>query len=266
MRHVLNCISSTSHSTDALANLLVSISNFSSESIESSELVVRNRALEFLQPIVVHDDLGIALSACTAICTLAAEKKFFELVDRSDALPCVQDVLRSITPGSLRAASQWSASDIQSLSTMMNGDAHPAVQLCALHSIGESFHLEHNQKMFSTVNMVSTFRNLASSPDPFVYAAVVYLLRIIHMPVPNYRATKIEGTSDKNKIPVSDWTVEMVCQWVRLWIISLIVMRLTRLRLGASRSGYTATFLETVLSMAKCYSASPTTYWSRTKL
>jgi hypothetical protein len=219
VRHVLNCISSTSHSTDALGNMLVTISNFASENIECAELVVKNRALEFLQPIVVHDDLLIALSACSGICTLAAEKKFFELVDRSDALPCVQDVLRSITPGSLRAVSQWSASDIQSLSTMMNGDANPAVQLCALHMIGKSFHLEHNQIAFSTVNMVNLFRNLASSPDPFVYAAVVYLLRIIHMPVPNYRATKIEGTSDKNKIPVSDWTVEMVCQWVRSTLI-----------------------------------------------
>jgi hypothetical protein len=217
VKHVLNCISSTSHSTDALANLLVSVKNFSTQSIEYAELVVRNRALEFLQPIVVHDDLGIALSASCGICTLAAEKKFFELVDRSEALPCVQDVLRSITPGTLRAGAQWSTSDIHSLSAMMNGDAHPAVQLCALHCIGESFHQEHNQIMFSTVNMISLFRNLASSPDPFVYAAVVYLLRILHMPVPNYRAIKIEGSSDKNKIPVSDWTVEMVCQWVRLW-------------------------------------------------
>jgi hypothetical protein len=213
---VLNCISSTSHSIDALGNLLVTISNFASESLDCANLVVQNRALEFLQPIVVHDDLLIALSACSGICTLAAEKKFFEIVDRSDALPVVQDVLRSITPGSLRATSQWSASDIQSLATMMNGDAHPAVQLCALHMIGKSFHLERNQLTFSTVNMVNLFRNLASSPDPFVYAAVVYLLRTLHMPVPNYRITKVEGSSDKNKIPVCDWSVEMVCQWVRV--------------------------------------------------
>lgn len=213
---LLNCISSTSHSVDALGHLLTAVTNFASLNLECANLVVQNRALEFLQPIVVHDDLNIALAACTGICTLAAEKKFFEIVDRSDALPCVQDVLRSITPGSLRATSSWSASDIQSLATMMNGDAHPAVQLCALHSIGESFHLEHNQIMFTTVNMVNLFRNLASSPDPFVYAAVVYLLRTLHMPVPNYRATKVEGTGDKNKIPVSDWSVEMVCQWVRI--------------------------------------------------
>ena len=229
VKHVLNCISSTSHSVDTLGNLLVSVSNFAGESLECANLVVQNRALEFLQPIVVHDDLLIALSACSGICTLAAEKKFFEIVDRSDALPCVQDVLRSITPGSLRATSQWSASDIQSLATMMNGDAHPAVQLCALHMIGKSFHMEHNQTMFSTVNMVNLFRNLASSPDPFVYAAVVFLLRTIHMPVPNYRATKVEGTGDKNKIPVSDWSVEMVCQWVsRTSIASCASMHVLR--------------------------------------
>ena len=211
---VLNCISSTSHSNDALQNLLVTISNFSSESIACAELVVSNRALEFLQPVVLHDDLLIALAACSGICTLAVEKKFFEIVDRSEVLPVVQDVLRTITPGSLRAVSQWSASDLQSLATMMSADAHPAVQLCALHMIGKSFHMESNRTLFSTVNIVNLFRLLAASPDPFVYAATVYLMRMLHVPVPNYRASKVEGTGDKNKIPVSEWSVEMVCQWV----------------------------------------------------
>lgn len=214
VRQVLNCISSTSHSNDALQNLLVTISNFSSMGLACAELVVSNRALEFLQPVVLHDDLLIALAACSGICTLAAEKKFFELVDRSEALPVVQDVLRTITPGSLHTMSQYSNSDLQSLSTMMSADAHPAVQLSALHDIGTSFHMESNRALFSTVNIVNLFRLLAASPDPFVFAATVYLMRMISIPVPNYRATKVEGTSDKNKIPVSEWSVEMVCQWV----------------------------------------------------
>jgi len=211
---VLNCISSTSHSNDALQNLLVTISNFS-KVLDFAELVVSNRALEFLQPVVLHDDLLIALAACGGICTLAAEKQFFALVDRSEALPVVLDVFRTITPGSLYAMSQWSSTDLQSLATMMSADAHPAVQLCALHNIGKSFHMESNRTLFSTVNIVNLFRTLAASPDPFVYAAVVYLMRKIHIPVPNYRAIKGEGTTDKNKIPASDWSVEMVCQWVR---------------------------------------------------
>jgi len=215
VKHTLNCISSTSHSNDALQNLLVTISNFSSENLTCAELVVSNRALEFLQPVVLHDDLLISLAACSGICTLAAEKKFFELVDKSDALPVVLDVLRTITPGSLHAMSQWSSSDLQSLANMMSPDQNPAVQLCALHMIGKSFHMEQNRTLFSTMNMMNLFRTLSASPEPFVFAAVVYLMRMIHMPVPNYRATKVEGSSDKNKIPVSDWSVEMVCQWVR---------------------------------------------------
>jgi hypothetical protein len=222
VRHVLNCISSTSHSTDALGNMLVTISNFASENIECAELVVKNRALEFLQPIVVHDDLLIALSACSGICTLAAEKKFFELVDRSDALICVVNKLRSITPGTLRAVSQWSTVDIKSLAVMMNADAHPAVQLCALHMIGRSFHLEQNQAMFSTVDMVKLFKNLAVSPDPFVYAAVVYLMRVIHIPVPDYCASRVGSAFDKSSIPVSDWSVDMVCQWVSAWYLDFV--------------------------------------------
>ena len=124
-------------------------------------------------------------------------------------------MLRTITPGSLHAMSQWSTSDLQSLANMMSPDANPAVQLCALQMIGKSFHMESNRALFSTVNIVNLFRSLAASPDPFVFAAVVYLMRMIHIPVPNYRATKVEGTGDKNKIPVSEWSVEMVCQWVR---------------------------------------------------
>ncbi len=214
VKFILNCISSTSHVNEALVNFLSCITNISSQNLTFAELVVRERALEFLQPVVLHDNQDIALEACGSICTLAAEKKFFELVDRSEALPVVQDVLRTITPGSLHAMSQWSSSDLQSLANMMSADAHPAVQLCALHMIGQSFHIEHNRTLFSTVNIVNLFKTLAASPDPFVFAAVVYLMRKIHIPVPNYRATKIEGTSDKNKIAVSEWSVEMVCQWV----------------------------------------------------
>jgi hypothetical protein len=215
VKHVLSCISSTSHSVDALGNLLNSVSNFARESFECASLVVHNRALEFLQPIVVHDDLLIALSACSGICTLAAEKKFFEIVDRSDALTVVQDVLRTITPGCLCAIFFFSTRDIQTLATMMHVDCHPTVQLCALHMIGKSFHLKPNQIAFSTAVLINLFRNLLSSPDPFVYAAAVYLMRKIHMPVPNYRSVRVEGTYDKNKVPVTSWSVDMVCQWVR---------------------------------------------------
>jgi hypothetical protein len=65
---------------------------------------------------------------------------------------------------------------------MMNGDALPAVQLCTLHMIGKLFHLEQNQIAFS---------------------AVVYLLRIVHMPVPIYRATKIEGLATRTRFPLA---------------------------------------------------------------
>ena len=215
VKHILNCISSTSHANDALVNFLSCMTNISCQNLTFAELVVRERALEFLQPVVLHDIQDIALEACASICTLAAEKKFFELVDRSEALPVVLDVLRTITPGTLHAMSQWSSSDLQSLANMMSPDAHPAVQLCALQMIAQSFHIEQNRALFSTVNIVNLFRSLAASPDPFVFAAVVYLMRMIHIPVPNYRATKVEGTGDKNKIPVSEWSVEMVCQWVR---------------------------------------------------
>jgi len=215
VKHVLNCITSTSHSNDVLQNFLFTISNFSSESLTCAELVVNYRALEFLQPVVLHDDLLISLAACSVICTLAAEKKFFLIVDRCEVLPVIEDVLRIITPGTLHDMSQWSTVGIQRVAFMMSVDAHPAVQLCALHMIGKSFHMETNRVLFSTANIVNLFRTLAASPDPFVFAAAAYLMRMIHIPVPNYRATKVEGTGDKQKIPVSDWSVDMVCQWVR---------------------------------------------------
>jgi hypothetical protein len=210
IKYVLNCISSTSHSNDVLVNLVNSVMNFSSENLMCAQLVVQNRALEFLQPLVVNDDPIVALLACGCICTLAAEKKFSELVDRCQVLPFVQDVLRSIAPGSLQVMSTWNAQSKQNVVNMMNGDAHPAVQLCALHMIGITFHIEQNLSDFSTVKMLNLFRNIASSPDPFVYAAAVYLMRMLRLPVPYYRAIKIEGSKD-----VIEWSVEKVCKWVR---------------------------------------------------
>jgi len=214
IQHLLSCVSSTSHTNEALQNLLVAISNFSSQSLTCAELVVSSRALFLLQPVVLHDDLLICLAACNCICTLAAEKKFCELVDRSEALPVVQRALRTITPGLLHSTAQWSSSDFQRLANMMSPDTHPAVQLCALHMIGQSFHLEQNRILFSKVNASNLFRSLASSRDPFVYSAAIHLMRMIHLAVPNYR-DKFEDEGDSNKIPVSEWSVDRVCQWVR---------------------------------------------------
>jgi hypothetical protein len=194
---------------------VLTIGNFSRESLTFAELVVGNLALDLLQPVVLCDDSLTSLAACSVICTLAVEKKFFEIVDRSEALPVVTDGLRCITPGALRDTSQWSDSGLQCVATMMNVDAHPAVQLCALHMIGKSVHTETNLALFSTANFIALFKTLARSPDPFVYAAVIYLMRMIHFPYPNYRALRIEGTSDYLKIPVSEWSVDMVCEWVR---------------------------------------------------
>lgn len=224
---MLLCIQSTAHSIDALRNFLEAMRTFSSQTLSFAELVVRNQALSFLQAVCVHDDLSIALAACSCICTLAAEKQFADVVYHSEAILVVQDILRSITPGSLYDDTQLSPSDMKALLTMMSPGLHPALHLCALHMVAKSFRTERDAsynwiaaplqgavKVVSTVFYMNSFRSLALSVDPFVYSAAIYILRLLHMPVPNYRPSKVDGTGNAGKIPVQEWSVEMVLQWV----------------------------------------------------
>jgi hypothetical protein len=150
IKHILDAISSTSHDNNTLLSLLNFISNIAAFDDVYILKIAEESGLELLQPVVLHDDPRISLYACVAVASIACLKDCAELVEKSQSLPVVENVLRAITPGSLLNDLQWSSADSKFLVRMMSADAGVAVQLTALHYIASSFHLEKSVEFFNT--------------------------------------------------------------------------------------------------------------------
>ena len=163
IKHILDAISSTSHDNVTLLNLVTCISNIAAFDDAYILRIAEESGLELLQPVVLHDDVKISLYACGAVASIACLKDCAELVEKSQSLPVVENVLRAITPGSLLNDLQWSSTDSKFLLRMMSADAGVAVQLTALHYIASSFHLEKSVEFFNTP--ICHVRTLAPPPD-----------------------------------------------------------------------------------------------------
>jgi hypothetical protein len=150
VKQILDAISSTSHDNTTLLNLVTCISNIAAFDDAYILRIAEESGLELLQPVVLHDDVKISLRACRAVASIACLKDCAELVEKSQSLLVVENVLRSVTPGTLLNESQWSNSDSKMLLRMMSADAGVAVQLTALQSIGSSFHQQQNVEFFNT--------------------------------------------------------------------------------------------------------------------
>ena len=150
IKQTLDAISSTSHDNVTLLSLLTFISNIAAFDDAYILKIAEESGLELLQPVVLHDDPRISRYACVAVASIASLKDCAELVEKSQSLPVVENVLRAITPGSLLNDLQWSSADSKFLLRMMSADAGVAVQLTALHYIASSFHLEKSVEFFNT--------------------------------------------------------------------------------------------------------------------
>ena len=150
VKQILDAISSTSHDNSTLLDLVTCISNIAAFDDGYIMRIAEESGLELLQPVVLHDDPRISLLACVAVASIACLKDCAELVEKSQSLPVVENVLRAITPGSLAINSNWSTSDSKIMLRMMSADAGVAVQLTALHNIASSFHEEHSVEFFNT--------------------------------------------------------------------------------------------------------------------
>jgi hypothetical protein len=150
VKQILDAISSTSHDNTTIVSLLTCISNIAAFDDGYIMRIAEESGLELLQPVVLHDDPRISLLACVAVASIACLKDCAELVEKSQSLPVVENVLRAITPGSLVIKCNWSISDSKILLRMMSADAGVAVQLTALHYIASSFHEEHSVEFFNT--------------------------------------------------------------------------------------------------------------------
>jgi hypothetical protein len=150
VKQILDAISSTSHDNSTLLSLLTCISNIAAFDDAYIMRLAEEGGLELLQPVALHDDPRISLSACVAVASIACLKDCAELVEKSQSLPVVENILRAITPGSLQNDFQWSNADSKFLLRMMSADAGAAVQLTALQYIASSFHLQKSVEFFNT--------------------------------------------------------------------------------------------------------------------
>ena len=150
VKQILDAISSTSHDNVTLLDLVACISSIAAFDDAYIMRIAEESGLELLQPVVLHDDPRISLLACVAVSSVACLKDCAELVEKSQSLPVVENVLRAITPGSLVIKINWSSSDSKNMLRMMSADAGVAVQLTALQLIASSFHEEHSVEFFNT--------------------------------------------------------------------------------------------------------------------
>ena len=200
VKQILDAISSTSHDNSTLLNLVTCISNIAAFDDSYIMRIAEESGLELLQPVVLHDDSRISLAACNAVASIACLKDCAELVEKSQSLPVVENVLRAITPGSLCDDIQWSNADTKIVLRMMSADAGVAVQLTALHGIASSFHMEKSVEFFNTpICHVHSLR----VPYHCHFHAFTLFLRVLfeHAPVPlTLLCTRLLSSSCVNSI------------------------------------------------------------------
>ena len=101
VKQILDAISSTPHDNSTLLNLVTCISNIAALDDSYIMRIAEESGLELLQPVVLRDDSRISLAACNGVASIACLKDCAELVEKSQSLPAVENVLRAITPSSL---------------------------------------------------------------------------------------------------------------------------------------------------------------------
>jgi hypothetical protein len=214
---VLDALSSTSHNHLTLVYLLISLGNTISSGPEFGKYLADNHALDFLQPAVLNTSPTLAVLSSMCVGMLAIQRDLAEVVDRSDALQLVQDVLRAITPGTvdLPGVAVLYQSDVQMMKLLIAGDSHPACQLAGLHMIAVYLPLKKNVEILSMPEVVTALRVCANSSDAFVYAASIYVLRRLNFAVPNYRdISRSRNDENSNVSDPSSWSIDQVCKWV----------------------------------------------------
>lgn len=190
---IIDTVSSLSHDDDCVLKMIVALSNFSQTGSVYSYFMVQKKALDFLQPCILHTDEGISGWACKCIATLACNPDLGNDIEKSDVLPVVESFWRSRVPGKFRSALSYDVNDVPIMLKMISKDAHSSVQLTGLHSIAAALHLEGNKTLFGHQQFISLYRSCANSRDAFVYIAAVSILREYELAIPNFTLSKADA-------------------------------------------------------------------------
>jgi hypothetical protein len=190
---IIDAVSSLSHDDACVLKMINALSNFSQTGSMYSYFMVQKKALDFLQPCILHTDEGISGRACKFIAILACNPDLGNDVEKSEVLPVVESFWRSRVPGKFRSASQYDVNDVPIMLKMISKDAHSSVQLTGLHTIAATLHLAGNKTLFGHQQFISLYRSCANSRDAFVYIAAVSILREYELAIPNFTLSKADA-------------------------------------------------------------------------
>jgi hypothetical protein len=212
---LIDAISNMCHDEASLKRLLVIMINFAQGDASHAESLIRMKALEFLQPTLVHSSLAVACESACLISVLACVPGFEQELEQSDVLPVLETHWRMRVPGHIKSDSRFDNNDLPPLIQMLSKDAHPAIQLTALHTIASVMHNPHNRRLFAeNQRFVAFFRECASSRDAFVYIASIFLLEQCGLPLPCFTLSKSDASLEMADVPVRQWSIDHVCAWV----------------------------------------------------
>ena len=212
---LVDAISSMCHDEASLKRLLVIMTNFAQGDASHAESLIRMKALEFLQPALMHSSLEVACESACLISVLACVSGFEQEVEQSDVLPVLETHWRMRVPGHIKSDARFDNNDLPPLIQMLSKDSHPAVQLTALHTIASLMHNPHNRRLFvENQRFVAFFRECASSRDAFVYIAAIFLLEQCGLPLPCFSLSKSDAALEMADVPVKQWSIDHVCAWV----------------------------------------------------
>jgi hypothetical protein len=212
---LIDAISNMCHDEASLQRMLVIMINFAQGDDSHAASLIPMKALEFLQPTLVHSSLAVACKSAELISVLACVPGFEQEVEQSDVLPVLETHWRMRVPGHIKSDSRFDNNDLPPLIRMLSKDSHPAVQLTALHTIASVMHVPHNRRLFvENQRFVALFRECASSRDAFVYMASIFLLEQCGLPLPCFSLSKSDAALEMTEVPVRQWSIDHVCAWV----------------------------------------------------
>ena len=192
---LLGALSSTVHDDETMLHLISSVGNCcdSSSAVGSwlPQVLLGKGALNELQPAVLSNNPAVGLDASFTITALALRKDAAEVLEASNAIAVIQDMLRTIAPGTVEMPHlRWGSNDAPGLCARLSADAHPVVQLSCLHSVSATLGNASNRRVIGGPIISAAVRAVAATQDPFVFGATMYILRILGMPLPTYRAVR----------------------------------------------------------------------------
>ena len=192
---LLGALSSTVHDDETMLHLISSIGNCCDSSSAAGswlpQLVLEKGALNELQPAVLSNNPAVGLDSSFTITALALQKDAAEALESSNAIGVIQDMLRTISPGTVQMPHlKWGPNDVPGLVARLSADAHPVVQLSCLHSVSATLGNASNRRVIGGPIISAAVRAVAATQDPFVFGATMYILRMLGMPLPTYRAVR----------------------------------------------------------------------------